>query len=265
MANPGLVVKELSQTHKKRVSRKGSSMKAPIRLKKYGNRRIYDARRSGYVTLEEIRQMLRSGDEIEVVDAKSGDDLTRAVLVQIILEEEGSREALPTAFLTEVIRLADGPLRERFTRGLTGFLHSFWEMQQATQRSWFDAQREWQHSLRQAATAWGLPSAPMSFFANPFAALAGPPPRPAAGDEMPAASTAPGMGPVDPDEFRRLKEQLGETRGLLRDLLAERQSQHASESEAARASAATHGRRAGASATSRKAGGGRGRGQGSAR
>ena len=59
-------------------------------IKKYPNRRLYDTLTSTYITLAEVKQMVMKREEFEVVDAKSGDDLTRSILLQIILEEEAS-------------------------------------------------------------------------------------------------------------------------------------------------------------------------------
>ena len=57
-------------------------------LKKYPNRRLYDTRTSSYITLADVKQMVLVGEAFEVRDAKTGDDLTRSILLQIILEEE---------------------------------------------------------------------------------------------------------------------------------------------------------------------------------
>ena len=85
-------------------------------IRKYGNRRLYDTSSRRYVNLDEIAQMVRDGDEIQVVDAKSGEDLTRGVLTQIIVEETRSREGgLPIEILREFIALSDKAKNELFT------------------------------------------------------------------------------------------------------------------------------------------------------
>src|SRR3982751_3882199 len=63
---------------------------APRMIKKYPNRRLYDTATSGYITLADVKQMVLENIEFQVVDAKTGDDLSRAILLQIILEEEGA-------------------------------------------------------------------------------------------------------------------------------------------------------------------------------
>jgi polyhydroxyalkanoate synthesis repressor PhaR len=74
-------------------------------IKRYSNRKLYDTQESRYVTLEEIEEMIRTGREISVVDAASGEDLTSVTLTQIILENERTRRAsLPSAFLHQLIK-----------------------------------------------------------------------------------------------------------------------------------------------------------------
>ena len=77
----------------------------PIVIKKYANRRLYDTGRSSYVTLDDLCQMVKEGYDFVVYDAKSGDDLTRSVLTQIIVEQEGKgdQNLLPTNFLRQLI------------------------------------------------------------------------------------------------------------------------------------------------------------------
>ena len=81
-------------------------MTEPIRtIKKYPNRRLYDTANSGYITLADVKQMVLDNIEFKVVDAKSGDDLTRAILLQIILEEEaGGMPMFSSEMLTQMIR-----------------------------------------------------------------------------------------------------------------------------------------------------------------
>ena len=81
-------------------------MSAPIRtIKKYPNRRLYDTANSGYITLADVKQMVLEQIEFQVIDAKSGDDLTRAILLQIILEEEsGGLPMFSSEMLTQMIR-----------------------------------------------------------------------------------------------------------------------------------------------------------------
>ncbi len=74
-------------------------------LKKYPNRRLYDTRTSSYITLADVKQMVLGGEDFEVRDAKTGDDLTRSILLQIILEEEsGGVPMFSTRTLSQIIR-----------------------------------------------------------------------------------------------------------------------------------------------------------------
>ena len=78
----------------------------PITIKKYANRRLYNTGTSTYVTLEDLATMVKNGEEFLVYDAKTGDDITRQVLAQIIFEQENKagQNLLPTTFLRQLIR-----------------------------------------------------------------------------------------------------------------------------------------------------------------
>lgn len=80
--------------------------KKPTVIKKYANRRLYDTGTSTYVTLEDLAAMVKRGEDFVVCDAKSGEDITRPVLTQIIFEQEGKdgQSLLPIAFLRQLIR-----------------------------------------------------------------------------------------------------------------------------------------------------------------
>ncbi|HBF99898.1 MAG TPA: polyhydroxyalkanoate synthesis repressor PhaR, partial [Alphaproteobacteria bacterium] len=68
--------------------RRGSNGTEPVIIKKYANRRLYNTASSRYVTLEQLSEMVKSGEEFRVLDAKTDEDITRSVLTQIIFEEE---------------------------------------------------------------------------------------------------------------------------------------------------------------------------------
>jgi len=77
---------------------------AVITIKKYANRRLYNTATSSYVTLDHLAEMVKEGTDFVVTDAKSGDDITRSVLTQIIVEQEGKgQNLLPIKFLRQVI------------------------------------------------------------------------------------------------------------------------------------------------------------------
>jgi polyhydroxyalkanoate synthesis repressor PhaR len=83
-----------------------TSDKQPIVIKKYANRRLYNTGSSTYVTLEDLAVMVKNGEEFVVHDAKSGEDITRSVLAQIIFDQEAKegQSLLPIAFLRQLIK-----------------------------------------------------------------------------------------------------------------------------------------------------------------
>jgi polyhydroxyalkanoate synthesis repressor PhaR len=90
-----------------------AAKKEPVVIKKYANRRLYNTETSTYVTLEDLAQMVRSERDFVVFDARTGDDLTHAVLTQIIVEQEsraGSQTLLPVPFLRQLIRFYGGAM-----------------------------------------------------------------------------------------------------------------------------------------------------------
>jgi polyhydroxyalkanoate synthesis repressor PhaR len=94
-----------------------------ITIKKYANRRLYDTSRSTYVNLDDIAALIRGGHEVEVVDVKTGDDLTREVLLQIVLEVLKGAEFFPPGMLRRIIRAsgespADKLVRRQLVMGL---------------------------------------------------------------------------------------------------------------------------------------------------
>ena len=79
---------------------------APITIKKYANRRLYNTASSAYVTLADLAKMVKTGEDFVVYDAKTNEDITRSVLTQIIFEQEGieGQSLLPITFLRQLIR-----------------------------------------------------------------------------------------------------------------------------------------------------------------
>jgi polyhydroxyalkanoate synthesis repressor PhaR len=95
---------------------------ATVLIKKYGNRRLYDTGDSRYITLDELATKIRSGIDVRVVDAQTGEDLTQASLVQLVLEAGSAAKFLPVQLLTQMIRLSDDSLAEFFSRYVTNAL-----------------------------------------------------------------------------------------------------------------------------------------------
>ena len=105
---------------------------AAIRIiKKYPNRRLYDTEISSYITIEDVRQLIVDGESFEVRDAKSGEDLTRSVLLQIISEQEQDGEPiLSTQLLSQIIRFYGDSLQGFMGNYLERSVQLFMEQQQ---------------------------------------------------------------------------------------------------------------------------------------
>ena len=122
----------------------------PVVIKKYANRRLYNTRSSSYITLDHLAKMTREDIEFKVVDAKTGVDITHAILTQIIMDEEaGGEQMLPTSFLRQLIAMYGNSMQSL----LPGYLEAS-----------MDHFRENQSKLRKAIEE--------SIGANPLAQLA---------------------------------------------------------------------------------------------
>jgi polyhydroxyalkanoate synthesis repressor PhaR len=75
-------------------------------IKKYSNRRLYDTQTSAYVNLEQIATLVRGGEEIKVISVSDGEDLTRAVLLQVVMEQRGGASLFPVGLLHRIIRFS---------------------------------------------------------------------------------------------------------------------------------------------------------------
>ena len=103
----------------------GSEAK-PVTIKKYANRRLYNTGTSSYVTLDHLAQMVKEGAEFVVYDAKTGDDITRFVLTQIIVQEESKgQNLLPISFLRHLIRFYGDSLQALVPRYLDHTMQTF--------------------------------------------------------------------------------------------------------------------------------------------
>ena len=100
-------------------------------LKKYPNRRLYDTQTSGYITLADVKRMVLEGEPFEVRDAKTGDDITRSILLQIILEEEsGGVPMFSTQVLAQIIRFYGNAMQGMMGAYLEKNLQTFVDLQQ---------------------------------------------------------------------------------------------------------------------------------------
>lgn len=123
-------------------------MPKPRVIKKYPNRRLYDTEISSYITLEDVRQLIVDGEEVEVRDAKTGDDLSRSVLLQIIAEhEEKGSPMFSTQLLSQVIRF--------YGDSLQGFMGSYLER---SMQLFLDQQHQFRSQLNNllGKTPWSM-------------------------------------------------------------------------------------------------------------
>lgn len=104
-----------------------SSKNQPTMIKKYANRRLYNTGSSTYVTLEDLAVMVKNGDEFVVQDAKSGEDITRSVLAQIIFDQEAKegQNLLPIAFLRQLIKFYGDSMQTMIPSYLEHSMNSF--------------------------------------------------------------------------------------------------------------------------------------------
>ena len=108
----------------------------PVVVKKYANRRLYNTESSSYVTLDDLAGMVRQGRDFVVYDAKSGEDITRSVLTQIIVEEEAKgRNLLPESFLRQLIGFYGDSLQALVPRYLEAAMAGFARQQEQMRRS----------------------------------------------------------------------------------------------------------------------------------
>jgi polyhydroxyalkanoate synthesis repressor PhaR len=101
-------------------------MAEPVTIKKYANRRLYNTGTSSYVTLEDLAAMVKAGEDFVVYDAKTGDDITRSVLAQIIFEQENKegQNLLPINFLRQLIRFYGNSMQMLVPRYLEASIDS---------------------------------------------------------------------------------------------------------------------------------------------
>jgi polyhydroxyalkanoate synthesis repressor PhaR len=111
-------------------------------IKKYSDRRLYDSGASRYVKLEDIARMIRSGAEVEVVDARTGKDLTRVVLTEIVMEDARERETgLPMHFLRQLVMASDRATHEFLSWYLNGTLDIYRKAQETLHTRFSEAKQ----------------------------------------------------------------------------------------------------------------------------
>ena len=115
-----------------------------LRLKKYGNRRLYDTARSTYVTLNQVADIIKQGTDVEVVDAKTQEDVTAFILTQIVLEQARRKHALlPVELLHLIIRYGENLLQEFFQKYLEQTINGYLQFKRSMDEQfskWIDMQ-----------------------------------------------------------------------------------------------------------------------------
>lgn len=100
-------------------------------IKKYPNRRLYDTERSSYITLDDVRKLVVDGTDFKVIDAQTEEDITRNILIQIIIDQESGEEPLfTTDMLARFIRLSHDAAQDVFSRYLDQSMRFFMEQQE---------------------------------------------------------------------------------------------------------------------------------------
>ena len=152
---------------------------APLLIKRYASRRLYNTETSDYVTLEDIARIIRSGREVKIVDLKSGDDLTRQYLLQIIAEHESKGESvLPLDVLTDLVRSYTGAAQsvvptflaasfEMLREGQSKMMENMTAMNPMAAMPGFDAMRAQQQAFMKAMTGGMMPSGSRAASAAP--------------------------------------------------------------------------------------------------
>lgn len=178
-------------------------------VKKYGNRRLYDTDESRYITLDELTDKVRGGEDVRVVDAKTNQDLTQATLTQIIMESRGASRLLPVPLLVQLIRLNDEALTEFLGRYVSSALELFLHARQGAQS--LAPYNPFAMLPFSAASAM----ARMYGGANPWAEPAPPPPPhhapPMHASAVSAAAGSGGARASDVDDLRRELDALKRT------------------------------------------------------
>ena len=174
----------------------------PVIIKKYANRRLYNTQSSSYITLEDLSRMTREGLDFQVLDAKTGNDITHQILTQIIMEEETHGEQmLPISFLRQLISMYGNSMQSLVPHYLEATMDNFRANQRKLQETWktsmgadaFSQLAETNMKMFQAAASAFVPGAKP---AEP------PAPRPAASS----------------DDLDALREQMAEMQRKLDEL-----------------------------------------------
>jgi polyhydroxyalkanoate synthesis repressor PhaR len=146
---------------------KASAKRDEVVIKRYGNRRLYNTETSSYVTYQDLLELIRAGNDIKVIDSKTKEDVTKAILIQVILEEEKNKKSvLPLPFLFQLIRTQEESVQDFFSNYLATSFDAYMKTRQEFDRrfkSWLEmsatAPQMWEKMIPGAEAVrdfWGL-------------------------------------------------------------------------------------------------------------
>src|SRR5476651_2424807 len=198
---------------------------APVVIKKYANRRLYNTATSAYVTLDHLSQMVKDKTDFVVFDAKTGEEITRSVLTQIIVEEEnkGGQTLLPIPFLRQLISFygdsLQGVVPQYLEMSMSQFARNQDQMRRYLQNAFgFNPFQQFESMGKQNMAMF---ENAMRLF-NPFAAGQMPPspmtPAQPNGAEQPTAEATPPAGPPSEEAIDDLKRKLDALQSQLSQL-----------------------------------------------
>ncbi len=193
-------------------------------VKKYSNRRLYDTSDSRYITLDELAQKIRAGSDAQVVDAKTGEDLTQATLAQIILESRRAARLLPVPLLTQLIRMGDDALAEFFGKYMSWALEMYVHAKSGAQA--LAPLNPFATLPFTASNAIARLFSNSPGWADPTASAAPPPPPapPVVEPEPAPAAEVPPEPANSPDDIAQLRQDLEDLKTALKATLLKNQA-----------------------------------------
>lgn len=171
-------------------------------IKKYENRRLYDTTNSRYVNLEDVAEMVRKGGEVQVVDAKTNEDLTRTVLTQIIVEETKGRElGLPLELLRQLVLASDSARHQFLEWYLKNAMEAYQKVSESLQSRFQEVQHAAANPVEAVMNLWR---------SNPFLGSAAPGSVPVFPWAAAPPKTTTQAAPADTTEIEELRRRMGE-------------------------------------------------------
>jgi polyhydroxyalkanoate synthesis repressor PhaR len=195
-----------------------------IVIKKYENRRLYDTTNSRYINLEEVAELVRQGGDVQVVDAKTNEDLTRTVLIQIVVEETKGRElGLPLELLRQLVLASDSARHQFLEWYLKNAMEAYQKVSESLQARFQEVQHAATNPVEAVINLWrsnpflGSAAAGSIFPWAPVAPSTPAPPKP-----TPPKPTPP--KPDDPKEIEELRRRLEELEKQLKTAAPKRKA-----------------------------------------